>query len=212
MITPDSETNAEGDPLKFIVRWNVLVSALIVEPSIKLVARTAGDYAIADGERVYPGNERLARETGYDAETVRHAWKALRALGMAERTARSEWDGRRRTADEYDLMIPSDWLAIPVYGPRHARFHCQYCGKAFNPRAGTHVRSDGTVGYYLARMVFCPDPGTPHKRPNGRRPAKPPSCFAEWNAAQAGKGLPTWPKLGNGPSWELFRAARNDDW
>jgi hypothetical protein len=212
MITPDDEHDANGNPLAFIARWNTLVSALIVEPSIKLVARTAGDYAIRDGERVFPGNERLARETGYDAETVRHAWKVLRGLAMAERTSRSEWDGKRRTADEYDLMIPPSWLGIPVYGPHHARFHCQHCGKAFNPRPGTHVGKDGKVSWYLARMVFCPDPGTPHRKPNGRRPPKPASCYQEWNDDQTSKRLPTWGKLGSDPSWALFRKARNDDW
>jgi hypothetical protein len=211
MLTPDDEVDAQGDPLAFVVRWNILVSALIVEPSIKLIARTACDYAVRDGERVYPGNERLARETGYNSETVRHAWKALRALGMAERTGQSEWDGKKRTADEYDLKIPASWARIPVYGPKHGRFHCQHCGKAFNPRPGTHVRADGTVSWFLIRMVFCPDPGTPKRKPGGKRPPKPAGCFEMWDADRKRRGKPTWGVL-KAEAWDLFYAARGDEW
>jgi hypothetical protein len=67
-ISPDDEDKP------FVARWNTLVSALLIEPSIKLVARQACDYGIMDGEGIYPGNQRLARQTGYDERTVREAW------------------------------------------------------------------------------------------------------------------------------------------
>ncbi len=204
-ITPGTEETADGEPVPFIARWNALIVAMIAEPSVKLVAMTAAQYAIYDGCGVYPGNERLARETGYDAETVRKAWGILRGLGMAHRDARSEWDGKRRTADSYTLEIPENWRSLPLYGPSHGRFHCQNCGRAYNPRPGTVLGKDDTVSWYVLRMAFCPPPGRPRRKPGEPVPEKPPGCCTIW-LDRVGR------KLRDGEGWELFRSARGDDW
>lgn len=212
MITPDDTEDAKGDPIPFVARWNALVSALIVEPSVKLVALTAGNYGIHDGTRVFPSQQRVARQTSYDDETVRHAWAVLRAMSMAERDVPSYYDGRRRTTDEYTLVIPDDWRRLPVYGPGQKRFHCQHCGKAFNSRPGTVLHKDGTVGWLLARMVFCPSPGKPRPRADGTRARKAPeSCFDGWERERAAKRLPIWNALGN-DAWKMLNQARGDDW
>jgi hypothetical protein len=201
MISPDDEDKA------FVARWNTLVAVLIVEPSVKLVARTAVDYGVADGEGVYPGNERLARETSLTERAVREAWKVLRALDMAEVDDPSHWNGRRRTADSYSLVIPDDWRSKPIFGPGRGRFICQHCGKKYNPRPGTVVHDDGSVGWYVSRMVFCPPPGRPKRtRKTGPLKPAPPSCFDLWLGGHP-KG---WPK--GGEAWDMFRKARNDDW
>jgi len=210
VISPGDECLPSGEPAPFIARWNTLVKALIVEPSVKLVARTAVDYGIYDGTGIYPGNERLARQTGYDARTISHAWAVLRALGMAQRDGFSHWTATRRTADMYALEIPDDWRFKPIYGPKFGRFHCEHCGRAFNPRPGTHVRKDGTIGFYLRNMTFCADPGRP-KRTAAEKARKtrlkpvPQGCFEAWG------GSTRWIQLGD-DAWKLFQAARSDDW
>lgn len=198
------------DDKPFVARWNTLVSALIIEPSVKLVARTAVDYGIYDGEGIYPGNERLARQTSLSAEAVRQAWAVLRALGMAHRDSLSHWTGTRRTADLYALDIPDDWRMKPLYGPKFARFHCQHCAKAFNPRPGSHVRRDGSIGFYVRNMTFCADPGRPkrtaaEKARKVRLKTASAGCFDAWG------GNERWGQLGD-DAWKLFRAARSDDW
>jgi len=200
MLTPpDARYAKDGTEILLVRRWNTLVSALIVEPSVKLVARTVIDYGLADGAEVYPGNQRLARQTGYTKETVRQAWAILRALGMAERVIPSYYDGKRRMSDEYQLAIPPHWRALPVYGPNLERFHCQHCGKVYNPQAGTHLRADGTVGWYLAKMVFCPPP------------RRAPGCFQLWERDRKAAKLPLWNALKE-DAWTRFRAARDDEW
>lgn len=127
IVSPDDEEKP------FVARWNTLVSALLIEPSIKLVARTACDYGFMDGENIYPGNERLARQTGCDEGTVREAWHFLRAAGMAHRVELSAWTGSRRNADRYMLAIPAGWRSMPMLGPHGAKFSCQQCGRRFTP-------------------------------------------------------------------------------
>lgn len=198
MIRPDDEDKP------FVARWNTLVRILLVESSIKLVARTAMDYAdLYDGRGVYTGNERMARITGLSERTVRTAWAALRALGMAERVT---WgSSRNRKADEYDLAIPDGWALKPILGPNEGRFNCIECGKVFNPSTGGLVLADdGTPTWKVYDMVFCPPP-----RPKKGAKKPPPSCFATWKRQRGGDKA--WRDLGS-EVWEMFRKARNDDW
>lgn len=204
-ISPDDEDKP------FVARWNALVTAMLVEPSIKLVARQACDYGIMDGDGIFPGNERLARQTGLTERTVREAWHFLRATGMASRDGRSAWTGSQRTADSYSLEIPADWRHYPVLGPHSARFTCQHCGKLFNAqpcnvwlmRDGPGDRrvpvtdADGVreVRWRLWKAVFCPVP---------RSGA---SCMQAW-ARKHG----AWGSLKNEAAWEMFNKARDDDW
>lgn len=192
----------------FAARWNALVSALLIEPSIKLVARQACDYGFMDGEDIFPGNERLARQTGLTERTVREAWHFLRAAGMAQRIEHSAWTGARRTADRYELVIPDNWRRFPMLGPHAGKFTCQECGKHFNPSPcntwTTHkigksevpvTDGDGvrTVAWCLWKAVFCPEP----RSGNG--------CLHYWKRANGHWG-------GNDSAWQMYHAARNDDW
>jgi hypothetical protein len=216
MITPDSEENAKGEPVLFVRRWNVLVAALLVEPSVKLVAYQAAQYGLADGYSIYPGNQRLCRETGLSEKTVREAWHTLRGLRMAVRDSRSGWNGRYRTADEYELAIPERWRGYPILGPNSRRFTCQFCGHLFNPQPCASFNTDAderptvdkdgnrSVGWYVHKAVFCPDPKTPRRKPNGRRPAREPGCFERWKVAGG--------KFGGEAAWTMMRKARGDEW
>jgi len=205
LISPDDEIDSNGVPLLFVTRFNKLVDALIVESSVKLVARCAVDYAVRDGEGIYPGNEQIARKTSLTAESVRKAWGILRALGMAELDAPSVWTGSRRLANAYSLAIPARWHGFPVYGPHFGRFTCQHCGHLYNPQPGTVLNPDGSIAWYLRSMVFCRPPARP-KRPGGRgrQQPKPPGCSDLWGQHHS------WP--GGEEAWGLFRKARNDEW
>jgi hypothetical protein len=200
--------NPDDTDKPFVARWNALVSALLIEPSIKLVARTACDYGIMTGENVFPGNQRLARQTGYDERTVREAWHFLRAAGLAERLERSAWTGDRRNADRYELVIPSGWRGMPMFGPHFGRFACQHCGSLFNPQpCNTYRKRQGTqtpvtdahgvrtVTWFLWKAAFCPAPQRGKERGKG--------CFSAWERFGG--------KWGDG-AWEIYRKARNDDW
>lgn len=195
----------------FVARWNSLISALLIEPSIKLVARQACDYGFMDGEDIFPGNERLARQTGLTERTVREAWHFLRSAGMAVRTENSAWTGARRTADRYELMIPHNWRNFPILGPHAGRFTCQECGKLFNPQPCNvfqHEDKPGTknrtpvvdrngvrdLRWALWKAVFCPAP----RSGNG--------CMHYWERVNG-----PW-SAKSGQAWEMFRKARDDEW
>jgi hypothetical protein len=199
MITPDDEDRL------FVARWNVLVGALLVEPSIKLVAYQAAQYGVADGEEIYPGNERLARQTGLSEKTVREAWHFMRGAGMAVRGLPSAWTGDHRTADLYELVIPDHWRGFPILGPHGGRFTCQQCQKKFNPQPcntfllgkdGHPVISPETgnrqVRWRLPAATFCPPP------------RKDRSCLSMWEAANG--------RWGGDGAWDLFKKARHDEW
>lgn len=201
MIHPDDESK----PL--VSRWTSLVRILLVESSVKLVARNAFDFAdFYDTERgeagsnTYPGNELLARETGLSERTVRTAWATVRGLGLAERTEMAAYDPltKRRTADAYRLAIPEDWKRFPVLGPSRAKFRCLYCGHLMNPRANSKINAKGEVTFRVAHFCFCPEP---------RDLAKRPGCFKRWERAQ--KVSDPWGKV---DVWEKFREARGEEW
>ena len=195
----------------FAARWNALVSALLVDPSIKLIARQVCDYGFMDGEDIFPGNQRLARQTGYDERTVREAWHFLRAASMAIRVESSAWTGSKRTADRYELVIPGHWRNFPILGPHAGRFTCQHCGKLFNPAPCNVWREEPKSGskrpvpvvdrggvrdlrWAVWKTVFCPAP----RSGNG--------CKYHWERQN---GNP-WP--GKQDAWGMFRKARDDDW
>lgn len=213
MVHPDDATKP------FAARFNALLTALIIEPSVKLVGRQVADYGFMDGEAIYPGNQRLARETGLGEKTIREAFHFLRANGMAHRDARSAWTGTRRTADTYALDIPADWMLMPVLGPHHARFTCQGCGQLFNPqpcnvflaerhpgRKGFAPVTDPQTGFRevrwaLWKAVFCPPPRKQKGKP------LPAGCRQQWERANG-----PWNAGDNKSCWEMFRKARDDDW
>lgn len=197
---PDDETKP------FIARWNVLTRILLLDPSVKTVARSAMDFAnFGDGASCHPGNGRIERETGLSDRTVRTAWHVLRKLGMAERVAFGS--PSLRMADEYELAIPDNWESLPIYGPHVREFHCLHCEKQFTPQGNCTLQTKkkgGELRYRLALMTFCAPP-----RATRGRPA--PDCFAEWNRGRVSSGKPVWSDLGN-EAWTLFRRARGDDW
>lgn len=197
MIRPDDEDKP------FVARWNSFVRVLLVEPSVKLVARSAMDYAdLFDGTSCHPSNERLARETGYNERTIRSAWSVIRGLGMAERVSYAM--AHRRKADEYELVIPEGWDRMPVIGPRGRKFTCLYCDTLINPRGNNELGSDGSVRFDVRQFVFCPEP----RKTKGR---DAPSCAGEWNRARKAAAEPSWVELGP-DVWKLFRQSRGDDW
>ncbi|MCW2901783.1 MAG: hypothetical protein JWO67_4048 [Streptosporangiaceae bacterium] len=199
MIRPDDE----GKP--FVARWNSFIRVLLVEPSVKGVARAAMDHADFDyGTGVYAGNERLARVTGYSERAVRMAWAAMRSLGMAERVGYGSRNGGK--ADKYDLLIPSNWGNLPILGPHEGRFQCAHCNRAFNPSTSALVlHDDGGCGWRVKEMVFCPPP---KRRKDGPVPE---SCCSAWEREQKRDGNRSWEQLG-GDVWKVFRQARNDEW
>lgn len=197
-------TPRPDDPDKpFIVRWNTLARILLVDTSIKYVARAAMDFADYEtGASCFPSNERIARETGYSEPTIRNAWKVMRGIGMAERVAFGV--AHRRLADEYQLLIPGDWEMLPTLGPHGRKFTCVGCGKLFNPQGTCVVRDDGTVAFELSRMCFC----APPRAVKGRSEV---SCLGGWSERQVQAGERPWTELG-GDRWKAFRQARGDDW
>jgi hypothetical protein len=199
-ISPDDDRDGTRS---FRARFNQLVDILLVESSVKLVARTAADVAdLYEGTGVWLGDPRMARKTGLSERTVQTAWAVLRTLEMAERVSTSYVINGKRRADEYNLCIPPDWRSLPVLGPAEGRFRCIECGKVFNPRAHSiYNPRTGGVSWRVAELCFCS---------MRRRKGKPPSCSDTWNAAHRAGGLP-WGK-DTGEPWSLFRQARGDDW
>jgi len=200
----------DDDSKAFTVRWNTLTRILLVESSIKLIARTAMDYADFDtGENCHPSNDRLSLDTGYNERTVRAAWSVMRGIGIAKRVSRGT--SYRRLADKYTLRIPEHWRDLPILGPHAEQFSCLYCGKQFVPQCTCTVNdreSDpeggDVVRFELGRACFCPPP-----RANKGRDVV--SCQQLWNESQAEVGAPTWAEIGS-ERWKLFRQARGDDW
>ncbi len=197
------------DPDKpFIARWNMLTRILLVETSVKYVARAAMDFAdFGDGTSCFPSNDRIGRETGLSARTVQDAWAVMRGLRMAVRVARGV--PHRRLADEYQLEIPDGWRNLPVLGPHARDFNCLRCGKLFTPHAHSILpkgedRDDPGVKFQVAKMVFCPEP----RRTRGRDAT---SCQDGWNREQVAAGGQPWHKIG-AECWKWFRRARGDDW
>ena len=199
MIRPDD------DDSPFVARWNSLVRVLLVESSVKLVARTAGDYAnFVDGSSCFPSNERLARDTGYSKRTVVTAWGTLRGLKMAQRVGRGV--PHERIADEYELVIPDAWTALPILGPSGRPFTCLYCGKKFNPAGNSTLNAHDRVTFDVIAFCFCP-------KPRGKSGRDEEWCFPLWDAEQKRAGEPDWRQMQTqGATWNLFRTARGEAW
>lgn len=200
MIRPDDDSKS------FQRRWNTLVRILLVESSVKLVARTAMDYADwDDGSNVRTGNIRMALNTGYSDKTIRTAWAVLRGIGMVERIAWSS--SGKRFADVYNLVIPTYWSGLPVLGPHEQQFRCIQCGKLFMPSNSIAVlRDDGSVGWHLYKAAFCPPP----RAKKGQAP--PESCLDVWDTKRKRDNDPPWRRLDSKACWKLFGEARGDDW
>lgn len=210
MFRPDDEDKP------FVARWNALVRIMLVETSVKMVARSLMDFAdYGDGTSCYPSTERIVRETGYSDKTVRTALATLRGVDMAVRV--SHGVSYRRLADAYELAIPGDWLGLPLLGPHGQKFTCLHCSKGFNPSGNSTVRPDGKVVFDLRPMTFCsvptakqPLPSTPAARKRVSL-GKPASCLQLWSTGQESVGAqPYWGK--DVDRWKLFYQARGDDW
>jgi hypothetical protein len=194
----------DDDDKPFVARWNSLIRILLVESSVKLVARAAMDYAdLFDGTSCHPSNERLARETGYSERTVRTAWAVIRGLSLAERVSNAV--AHARQADEYELAIPGNWTNLPILGPRSQKFTCLGCDKLVNPQGNCTLTDDGRVTFNVRQFVFCPAP----RKAKGR---EEPWCYDVWNLRMAETGQAPWNKRDNEDVWKLFRTARGDDW
>ncbi|MFL1430230.1 MULTISPECIES: hypothetical protein [unclassified Nocardiopsis] len=196
MIRPDDT----GQP--FVARWHSFCRSLLVESSVKLVARTLSDYAdFKTGANCRPGNARLARDTGYNKRTVLTAMATLRGIGVIDLTAKGIPNKR---ADTYRLVIPEHWKRIPLLGPNGQAFTCLFCSAEFNPVGNSTVTKTGQVSFELETMCFCPPP----RKNKGRAE---PSCLALWDEERAQQGMPTWNHSGQ-ERWEWFDKARSDEW
>ncbi|MET8278359.1 hypothetical protein [Micromonospora sp. NPDC005174] len=197
----------DDDEKPFIARWNVLTRVLLVDPSVKTVARSAMDFGdFDDGTSCHPSNKRIERETGLSDRAVRTAWQALRGMGMAERVAFGS--PHRRLADEYRLMIPENWRGLPTYGPHVRDFRCLYCEKQFTPQGNCTVTIKGgqeLVTYNLRKLSFCP-------APRAKRGRDAVDCHLEWDASQRACGERLYGEHGPNDAWKLFRRARADEW
>ena len=186
----------------------MLTRILLVESSVKLVARNAVEFGdFQDGTSCHPSNERIALETGLSERTVRTAWAVLRGLRMAERVGYGI--AHRRLADEYELRIPTSWRSLPVIGPHARKFTCPQCRKLFLPQANCTVNSErddppDTVRFTVQKMAFC---SYPRRGKSGG--AK--TCLTLWNASRRKAGQPAWNEPGH-DAWDTFREARGDDW
>ncbi len=210
-VRPDDEDKP------FFVRWNVLTRVLLVEPSVKLVARVAMDYADNDdGSSCFPSIERMVRETGLSDRTVRNGWAVLRGIDMAVRVGRG--NSFRGASDEYRLQIPDSWIGLPTYGPHGQKFTCIGCGNKFTPdahnvlqdRLRSKTMPDGkprkkvgdAVGWHLGKFVFC-------SFPNGAKKGNE-VCLQAWNAKRRAEGEKTWKATDD--KWGFVWEARNDPW
>jgi hypothetical protein len=215
-LRPDDEDKP------FAPRWNLLTRVLLVEPSVKLVARIAMDYAdFDDGSSCFPSIERLARETGLSDRTVRNGWAVLRGLKMAVRVSRG--GSFRGAADEYQLEIPDDWQSMPTLGPHAKKFTCPGCGNRFNPdahsilndRTKDKTKPDGkprakagdSVAWVIGRLAFCSWPSTTR---GGRKGSS--ACRIAWDEKQRGSSGKLWDQLDGEGKWTIFREARDDSW
>lgn len=197
MFRPDDENKV------FIARWNMFVRILLVESSVKHIARAAMDYAdFEDGGSCRPSNERICRETGYGDKTVRLAWSAMRGMNMAVRVGRGV--SYLRMADEYQLQIPDDWSSLPILGPHGRKFSCLHCGKVFNPKGNCTVYKNDEIRYNVAELTFCAPP-------RGKAGRAEPDCRTEWDRGQKLIGAKPFHQLGH-DVWKRFREARGDDW
>lgn len=189
----------------------MMARILLVESSVKLVMRSAMDYAdFDDGSNCHPSNERLARETGYSTKTVQFAWSVMRGLSLAERVGRGS--PSLKLADDYILQIPSSWSSMPIIGPLAQKFTCPGCEKVFTPQGNCTVNDfetdkpgDDNVRFNLLRITFCPPP----RKTSGR--VEDP-CSNLWSQRQKRQRKKTWAELDAEARWALFREARGDNW
>ncbi len=214
MFRPDDEDKP------FIRRWNQLTRILLAEPYVKLVARTAMDFAdFEDGDNCFPSIERMVRETGLSDRSVRNGWAVLRGIDMAVQLRSS--NSFHGAATVYQLQIPDHWWGLPIYGPHARKFTCLGCGKLFTPDAHSVLtdrtpdktmphgkprkKAGDSVGWVLGRFVFCSWPSD-----SGRTGSY--ACRDLWNARQREENGKTWNQTESDEKWKLFREARDDPW
>lgn len=201
MFRPDDEDKP------FIRRWNLLTRILLVEPSVKLVARLAMDFAdFEDGSSCFPSIDRMTRESGLSDRTVRNGWAVLRGVNMAERVSRG--GSYRAHADEYQLQVPDDWQSLPILGPHGRKFTCPGCGKLFNPDAHSVLskrpdeKGKDVVRWTMGRLVFCSWPNESGKKGSDE-------CRSDWDSKRKRAGEKQWRDLGQ-DVWKIFWEVRDD--
>lgn len=199
----------DDEDIPFIRRWNALARVLLVESSVKLVARLAMDYAdFEDGTSCHPSIDRMARETGMSDRTVRNAWAVMRGTGLAERVSRG--GSYHGMADEYHLQIPPHWQSLPILGPHMRKFTCPGCGKVFNPAGHSNLskradeRGKDVVRFVVGKLTFCSWPNETGNKGSS-------ACRQQWDAKQRKAGKKVWADLGD-DVWKVFHEARADPW
>lgn len=95
--------------------WYRAVRRGDLHPTVQHVIMMLATYADADGRNAFPGEERLARDTGRSVSVVRRALAAARAAGWIVRDETSSARRRARGhADVYMLTIPAERVAEPA--------------------------------------------------------------------------------------------------
>ncbi|MGB7363326.1 MAG: helix-turn-helix domain-containing protein [Rhodococcus sp. (in: high G+C Gram-positive bacteria)] len=104
-------------PIESVSRfeWERVVRRVYMPPTTKLLALTMATYADADGSRIRPGAERLARVMCVSEPTVKRSLAWLRAHGLVHRAKQgNRW---AKQADEYRLTVPEKLLAMRLLDP-----------------------------------------------------------------------------------------------
>ncbi|MGY1773537.1 helix-turn-helix domain-containing protein [Blastococcus sp. SYSU D00813] len=146
--------------------WERLVRRCQLTAPTKLVALTMATYANADGTSIYPGVARLTAVTGLSDRSVRAALKALRDVGLVERTVEGSRAGRRALADEHRLTVPDDLLERVMLLPPDEKAPAPGAGD----RSGAAAPGAGAAPRSAARAAGDGDGSPAH--PAGDEPAE----------------------------------------
>jgi hypothetical protein len=117
-----SQGSAEAsaaDNRPFVFRYMKAVMASDLAPVARHVALCTATYADRNGGSVFPGIDRLARDTGWRKSAVKKAMTELKAAGWLEEESR----GRFGRASVYRLVVPD--AAAPEDAMGHPVAHVQ---------------------------------------------------------------------------------------
>jgi hypothetical protein len=106
-------------------KWEHIIRRIVVPPdrrAVKLVALMLATFADSrTGQRVRPGEQRLADMCQLGPSTVRAALKWLRENGLIYRQQRGSNLGLANRVDVYQLCVPSNWENHFPLLPEHGK-------------------------------------------------------------------------------------------
>lgn len=127
--------------------WERTVRALALPSTTKLVALMLASYTDgASGGNAHPGEDRLAADCSLSDRAVRSHLQRLRETGLLVRSYRGRANQHARSADVYELDLPSDVTAKVGLTPRHPALG----GSRYrNEASGSGVSATGTGEHLL---------------------------------------------------------------